>query len=139
AKCRWYKSTHPPRVGSSGQRRYRWIGAHPGQGRAPSVFKNAGFHSLRESIMNKAEFIGAVADAAELSKADAGRAVDAMIEAITKALKKGDTVTLVGFGTFSVRKRAARQGRNPQTGDTIKIKASKNPAFKAGKALKDAV
>jgi len=69
----------------------------------------------------------------------AGGIVDAMIDVITKALKKGDTVTLVGFGTFSVRKRAARQGRNPQTGDTIKIKASKNPAFKAGKALKDAV
>jgi DNA-binding protein HU-beta len=89
--------------------------------------------------MNKAEFTSAVADDAELSKADAGRAVDAMIEVIKKALKSGDTVTLVGFGTFSVRKRAARQGRNPQTGDTIKIKASKNPAFKAGKALKDAV
>jgi DNA-binding protein HU-beta len=89
--------------------------------------------------MNKAEFTSAVADDAELSKADAGRAVDAVIEVIKKALKKGDTVTLVGFGTFSVRKRAARQGRNPQTGDTIKIKASKNPAFKAGKALKDAV
>ena len=89
--------------------------------------------------MNKAEFVSAVADDAELSKADAGRAVDAMIGVISKALKKGDTVTLVGFGTFSVRKRAARQGRNPQTGDTIKIKASKNPAFKAGKALKDSV
>ncbi|WP_146910138.1 HU family DNA-binding protein [Arenimonas daejeonensis] len=89
--------------------------------------------------MNKAEFTSAVADGAELSKADAGRAVDAVIEVIKKALKKGETVTLVGFGTFSVRKRAARQGRNPQTGDTIKIKASKNPAFKAGKALKDAV
>jgi len=89
--------------------------------------------------MNKADFIEAVADAAELTKADAGRAVDAMVAAITKALKKGDTVTLVGFGTFSVRKRGARTGRNPRTGDTIKIKASKNPAFKAGKALKDAV
>ena len=89
--------------------------------------------------MNKVDFVGAVADAAELSKADAARAVDAVIDVVTKALKKGDTVTLVGFGTFSVRKRAARQGRNPQTGDTIKIKASKNPAFKAGKALKDAV
>jgi DNA-binding protein HU-beta len=75
--------------------------------------------------MNKAEFTSAVADGAELSKADAGRAVDAVIEVIKKALKKGETVTLVGFGTFSVRKRAARQGRNPQTGDTIKIKASK--------------
>ena len=89
--------------------------------------------------MNKGDFIGGVADAAELSKADAARAVDAMIDVITKALKKGDTVTLVGFGTFSVRKRAARKGRNPQTGAEIKIKASKNPAFKAGKALKDAV
>ncbi len=89
--------------------------------------------------MNKAEFITNISDAAELSKADTGRAVDAMIEVIKKALKKGDTITLVGFGTFSVRKRAARQGRNPQTGATIKIKASKNPAFKAGKALKDAV
>jgi DNA-binding protein HU-beta len=89
--------------------------------------------------MNKADFISAVADSAELSKADAGRAVDAMVETITKALKKGDSVTLVGFGTFSIRKRAARTGRNPRTGQTIKIKASKNPAFKAGKALKDAV
>ncbi|MEO5596838.1 MAG: HU family DNA-binding protein [Lysobacteraceae bacterium] len=89
--------------------------------------------------MNKADFIAAVADSAELSKADAGRAVDAMVGTITKALKKGDTITLVGFGTFAIRKRAARTGRNPRTGDTIKIKASKNPAFKAGKALKDAV
>jgi DNA-binding protein HU-beta len=89
--------------------------------------------------MNKADFISSVADSAELSKADAGRAVDAMVETITKALKKGDTVTLVGFGTFAIRKRAARTGRNPRTGQAIKIKASKNPAFKAGKALKDAV
>jgi DNA-binding protein HU-beta len=90
-------------------------------------------------IMNKAELIDAVADSADLSKAAAGRALDAAIEAITKALKKGDTVTLVGFGTFSVRKRAARMGRNPRTGDAIKIKASKVPGFKAGKALKDAI
>ena len=89
--------------------------------------------------MNKTEFIDAVADSAELSKADAGRAVDAMVSAITRALKNGDTVTLVGFGTFSARKRAARTGRNPRTGEEIKIKASMNPAFKAGKALKDAV
>ena len=89
--------------------------------------------------MNKAELIDAIADNAGLSKADAGRAVDALVKTVTKALKKGDTVSLVGFGTFSVRKRAARTGRNPRTGDTIKIKASKNPAFKAGKALKDAV
>ena len=89
--------------------------------------------------MNKAELIEAVADSADLSKAAAGRAVDGAIAAITKALKKGDTVTIVGFGTFSVRKRAARTGRNPQTGEEIKIKASKAPGFKAGKALKDAI
>lgn len=89
--------------------------------------------------MKKGDLVNAVADAADLSKADAGRAIDALISVITKALKGGDSVTLTGFGTFSVRKRAARQGRNPQTGATIKIKASKNPGFKAGKALKDAV
>jgi DNA-binding protein HU-beta len=89
--------------------------------------------------MNKADLIDAVADSADMSKAGAGRALDAAIEAITKALKKGDTVTLVGFGTFSVRKRAARTGRNPRTGEAIKIKASKVPGFKAGKALKDAI
>lgn len=89
--------------------------------------------------MNKAELIDAVADNADLSKAAAGRALDAAIGTITKALKKGDTVTLVGFGTFSVRKRAARTGRNPRTGEAIKIKASKVPGFKAGKALKDAI
>jgi DNA-binding protein HU-beta len=89
--------------------------------------------------MNKAELISAVADKADLSKADAGRAMDALIEVITKALKKNDKVSLVGFGTFSVRKRAARQGRNPKTGAAIKIAASKNPTFKAGKALKDSI
>jgi DNA-binding protein HU-beta len=89
--------------------------------------------------MNKADVIGAIADQAELSKADAGRALDAMIEVVKKSLKKGDNVSLVGFGTFAVRKRAARTGRNPRTGATIKIKASKIPAFKAGKALKDAI
>lgn len=89
--------------------------------------------------MNKAEFVDAVADAAELSKLEAARAVEAVLGAITKALKKGDTVTLVGFGTFQVRERSARTGRNPRTGDEIKIAASKNPAFKAGKALRDAV
>ncbi len=89
--------------------------------------------------MNKTELVDAVADASELSKADAGRAVDALVSVITGALKKGDTVTLVGFGTFQVRARAARTGRNPKTGDSITIKASNNPAFKAGKALKDAV
>ena len=89
--------------------------------------------------MNKAELIDAVAVNADLSKAAAGRALDAALEAITKALKKKDTVTLVGFGTFSVRKRSARIGRNPKTGEEIKIKASRVPGFKAGKALKDAI
>ncbi len=89
--------------------------------------------------MNKSELIDAMADSAEISKADAGRALDAFVEVVKKALKKGDTVSLVGFGTFAVRKRNARTGRNPRTGQAIKIKASKNPAFKAGKALKDAV
>ena len=89
--------------------------------------------------MNKSELIDAIAESAEMTKADAGRAVDAVVSVITKALKKGDSVTLVGFGTFEVRKRGARTGRNPRTGEEIKIKASRNPAFKAGKALKDAV
>ena len=89
--------------------------------------------------MNKTELIDAVADSANLSKADAGRAVDAVVDAITGSLKGGDSVTLVGFGTFLVRDRAARTGRNPQTGASINIKAAKVPAFKAGKALKDAV
>jgi DNA-binding protein HU-beta len=89
--------------------------------------------------MNKAELINAVADKADLSKADAGKAVDAVIEVVTKALKKKDKVALVGFGTFTLRERAARTGRNPKTGAPLKIKASKNPTFKAGKALKDAV
>ncbi|HRG14907.1 MAG TPA: HU family DNA-binding protein [Pseudomonadota bacterium] len=89
--------------------------------------------------MNKSDLVGAIADQAELSKADAGRALDALIEVVKKSLKKGESISLVGFGTFAVRKRAARTGRNPRTGATIKIKASKIPAFKAGKALKDAI
>jgi DNA-binding protein HU-beta len=89
--------------------------------------------------MNKSELIDAIADSAELSKADAGRALEAFTASISKALKKGDTVSLIGFGTFSVKKRAARTGRNPATGETIKIKASKTPSFKAGKAFKDAI
>jgi DNA-binding protein HU-beta len=89
--------------------------------------------------MNKSEFVGEVADLAELTKADAARAVDAVIDTVKAALKKGDSISLVGFGTFVVRKRAARTGRNPRTGENIKIKASKIPSFKAGKALKDAV
>jgi len=89
--------------------------------------------------MNKADVVDAVAEAADISKASAGRAVDALTEIVANALKGGDTVTLVGFGTFSVRKRAARSGRNPRTGETIQIKESSLPVFKPGKALKDAV
>jgi DNA-binding protein HU-beta len=89
--------------------------------------------------MNKAELIDAVAGSADLSKAAATRAVDSVLDAIEKALKKGSNVTLVGFGTFSVRKRKARMGRNPRTGEVINIKASKVPGFKPGKALKDAI
>ncbi len=89
--------------------------------------------------MNKSELIDAVAGAADLSKADASRAVDGVVAAVTQALKSGDQVTIVGFGTFLVRRREARSGRNPRTGATIQIAASNNPAFKAGKALKDAV
>lgn len=89
--------------------------------------------------MNKAELITAAAEKAELSKKDTEAAVNAVIDVITTALKKGDKVQLVGFGSFETRKRAARVGRNPKTRETIKIPASKVPAFKAGKALKDAV
>jgi len=89
--------------------------------------------------MNKSDLVDAIADSSGLSKADAGRALDATVDTITSALKAGQSVSLVGFGTFAVRDRAARTGRNPRTGDTIQIAASKNPAFKAGKALKDAV
>ncbi|MEL0036724.1 MAG: HU family DNA-binding protein [Gammaproteobacteria bacterium] len=89
--------------------------------------------------MNKSELIDAIASEADISKASAGRALDSMINSITGALSGGDSVSLVGFGTFSVKERAARTGRNPQTGETIQIKAAKVPGFKAGKALKDAV
>lgn len=89
--------------------------------------------------MNKSELIDAVAESADLSKADATKAVDAFASTVTDALNQGDQVTLVGFGTFTVRERAARTGRNPRTGETIDIPASKVPGFKAGKALKDAV
>ena len=89
--------------------------------------------------MNKTELTDAVADAAGLTKADAARALDAVLTSITDALAKGDQVGVVGFGTFLVRERAARTGRNPQTGAEIQIAAAKVPAFKPGKALKDAV
>ncbi|OEH93460.1 HU family DNA-binding protein [Bacillus solimangrovi] len=89
--------------------------------------------------MNKTELINAVAENSELSKKDATKAVDAVFESIMNALQEGDKVQLIGFGNFEVRERAARKGRNPQTGDEIEIPASKVPAFKPGKALKDAV
>lgn len=89
--------------------------------------------------MNKTELIEAIAASADLPKAAAGRALDAMVEAVTGALKADDQVVLVGFGTFSVKQRAARTGRNPKTGEPIEIAAAKVPGFKAGKALKDAV
>lgn len=89
--------------------------------------------------MNKAELIDAIASESKLTKADAGRALDAFITATTKALKKGDRLSLVGFGSFSVAKRNARTGRNPQTGKTIQIKAKKVAKFKAGTELAKAV
>ena len=89
--------------------------------------------------MNKAELVDSVASAANLSKADAGRAVDAVLSSISSSLKSGQQVSIVGFGTFSVKHRAARAGRNPRTGETIQIAASNVPGFKAGKALKEAV
>jgi len=89
--------------------------------------------------VNKSDLIDAIAKSSDISKAAAGRALDATVDSIKKALKKGDTVSLVGFGTFKVGKRAARNGRNPRTGETIKIKAAKVPQFAAGKGLKDAV
>ena len=89
--------------------------------------------------MNKTELIAAIAEQAELSKKDAEAALNAFTDIVSKTLKKGDKIQLVGFGTFEVSERAARTGRNPQTGKSIKIKASKAPKFKAGKALKDLV
>jgi len=89
--------------------------------------------------VNKSELVDAIASAADLPKTAAGRALDAVIGAITAELKDGGSVSLVGFGVFSVKERAARTGRNPRTGEAIEIAAAKIPSFKAGKALKDAV
>jgi len=89
--------------------------------------------------VNKAELIEHMANNADLNKAQAGRALDALIDAVRRTLKKGDSVSLVGFGTFAVTKRAARTGRNPRTGAAIKIKAAKIPKFRPGKGLKDAI
>jgi DNA-binding protein HU-beta len=103
------------------------------QGRAIS------HHTHKETQVNKSELVDQIAKSADISKAAAGRALDAAVGAVKASLKKGQMVTLVGFGTFYVGKRAARVGRNPRTGATIKIKAAKTPKFRAGKALKDAV
>ncbi len=89
--------------------------------------------------MNKSELVDALASSSDISKAEAADVLDNLVGIVTGALKSGDSVTISGFGTFSVSERAARTGRNPQTGATIQIAASKNPKFKAGKALKDAV
>ncbi len=100
---------------------------------------SSSFLKKRGKKMNKTELIAKVAETAELTKKDAGQVVDAVFEAITGALKGGEKVQLMGFGTFEVRERAARKGRNPQSGEEIEIPASKLPAFKAGKELKEAV
>jgi len=89
--------------------------------------------------MNKSDLITAIAEHANLTKADAGRAVDGIIKSIETALKAGDSVALVGFGSFEVKERAERKGRNPQSGEEITISAARLPSFKAGKSLKDAV
>lgn len=89
--------------------------------------------------MNKTDLINAVAEKSELSKKDAAKAVDAVFETVMDSLAKGEKVQIIGFGNFEVRERAARKGRNPQTGEEIEIPANKVPAFKAGKALRDAV
>lgn len=89
--------------------------------------------------MNKTELVAAVAEQADISKKDAEKALKAFVDVVTEEMKKGEKVQLVGFGTFEVSERAAREGRNPQTGETMQIAASKSPKFKAGKALKDAI
>ncbi len=100
---------------------------------------NNGLNKIKGYKVNKQELIENIAGSADITKAAAARALDTVVESITESLKKGDSVVLVGFGTFSVRDRAARTGRNPQTGQEIQIAAAKVPAFKAGKALKEAV
>ena len=95
-------------------------------------------NNLKGNTVNKSQLVDQIADNADISKAAAGRALDALVETVTETLKSGEQVTLVGFGSFLVRERAARTGRNPKTGDAIEISAAKVPAFKAGKALKDA-
>ncbi|WP_198015490.1 HU family DNA-binding protein [Marichromatium purpuratum] len=122
------------RTGASGPAFDVWHPPH--RRRAVSVYQT---RQVTGGSMNKSDLIEAMADAADISKAAAARALDAFTDSVAVTLKDGGTVSLIGFGTFSVKERAARTGRNPQTGATIEIKASKTPAFKAGKALKDAV
>jgi DNA-binding protein HU-beta len=111
---------------------------HPGF-TAGGAFQNNFTEFRKGTFVNKSELIDAIAKHADISKAAAGRALDATVNSIKGSLKKGDIVTLVGFGSFYVGKRTARQGRNPRTGATIKIKAAKVPKFRAGKELKDSV
>jgi DNA-binding protein HU-beta len=111
---------------------------HSRQENYPSL-RSQRIELVKDLIMKKLELVSAIADYAEMTKTDAAKALEAFIAVVTKALKKDDSVTIVGFGTYEVRKRKARTGRNPKTGAALKIKASKVPAFKAGKALKDAV
>ncbi|WP_281257402.1 HU family DNA-binding protein [Thauera aromatica] len=94
---------------------------------------------IRRGYVNKQELVASIAEKASLTKADAGRALDAAVATVTEALRKNDTVTLVGFGSFYLGERAARTGRNPRTGKNIKIKAAKVPKFRAGKSLKETV
>ncbi|WP_267887977.1 HU family DNA-binding protein [Acidihalobacter yilgarnensis] len=94
---------------------------------------------MGKTCMNKSELIDAIAAKADLSKASAGKALDAFVEVVSDTMKQGDQVVIVGFGSFTVRQREARTGRNPRTGEAINIAASNLPAFKPGKALKDAV
>ncbi|MGO5291037.1 HU family DNA-binding protein [Porcincola sp. LCP21S3_C12] len=97
------------------------------------------FRKKEYHIMNKQELVAAIAEKAELEKDDAKKALNAFIEVVGDELKKGEKIQIIGFGTFEVSERAAREGRNPQTGETMEIKASRNPKFKAGKALKDSL
>ncbi|WP_281289291.1 HU family DNA-binding protein [Luteimonas wenzhouensis] len=129
-KCRGFAHSHPQAGRRRGSSADRPVSHKAGRRSA---------HGVSNMPVNKSELIDQVADKAGLSKADAGRALDAVIDAITAALKRGDSVNLVGFGSFSVKARAARTGLNPRTKEPLQIPASNNPVFKAGKALKDAV
>jgi DNA-binding protein HU-beta len=115
--------------------KHKWLDIKP----IARVFCSSLNNNERGITVNKSELIDAIAKSSDISKASAGNALDGALSAIKTALKKGQSVTLVGFGTFKVGKRAARTGRNPRTGAAIKIKAAKVPKFSAGKALKDAV